>query len=146
MLYFLMNMTDIGGENMDSRKIALRETGTIAIGVAIGTVIIVGIFALWGRFSLSVLLGGIAGALFSILYFFSTAIVSTLAADKAEQQDVDGGKKLLKSSCIIRMPVLAALLILFAKSGYFNVIALMLPLAFVRPTITIAEFFRWEGE
>ena len=131
---------------MDSRKIALHETGVIAIGVLIGTAAMIGVFALIGRFAANVLLGGLVGAVLSILYFFSMAVVSTLAADRAEKQDIAGGKKLLKSSYPVRLLILAALLILFAKSGYFNVIALVLPLAFVRPTITIAEFFRKKGE
>ena len=131
---------------MDSRKIALHETGVIAIGVLIGTAAMIGVFALIGRFAANVLLGGLVGAVLSILYFFSMAVVSTLAADRAEKQDIEGGKKLLKSSYPVCLLILAALLILFAKSGYFNVIALVLPLAFVRPTITIAEFFRKKGE
>ena len=131
---------------MDSRKIALHETGVIAIGVLIGTAAMIGVIALIGRFAANVLLGGLVGAVLSILYFFSMAVVSTLAADRAEKQDIEGGKKLLKSSYPVRLLILAALLILFAKSGYFNVIALVLPLAFVRPTITIAEFFRKKGE
>lgn len=132
--------------SLDSRKIALRETGIIAAGVAIGTAVMAGVFAIIGRFDMSVLLGGIAGAIISVLNFFGSAVVSTLAADRAEQQDVEGGKKLIKSSYPIRMLVMLVLLVLLAKSGRFNVLALVLPLAFVRPTITISEFFRKKGE
>lgn len=131
---------------MNSRKIALRETGIIAIGVLIGTAAMIGIFALIGRYSSKVLLGGIVGAVIAILNFFSMAVISTLAADRAEQQDPEGGKKLLKGSYPIRFLVLAVLLILFAKSGHFHVAALVLPLIFIRPTITISEFFRKKGE
>ena len=130
---------------MDSRKIALHETGIIAVGVLIGTALMVGVFAILGRFSPSVIIGGLIGAILSIANFFGVAVVGTLAADKAEQQDVEGGKKLIKSSYPIRIIVLALLLIIFAKSGFCNVIALVLPLAFVRPTITISEFFRKKG-
>lgn len=129
----------------NSRKIALHETAVIAAGTAAGTAVMIGIFALIGRFDLSVLLGGIAGALIAVLNFFASAVVSTLAADRAEQQDVEGGKKLIKSSYPVRMLVMAAVLILLAKSGHFNVVALVLPLAFVRPTITVSEFFRKKG-
>ncbi len=131
---------------MNSRKIALHETGIIAVGVLIGTALMVGVFAILGRFSPSVIIGGLIGAILSIANFFGVAVVGTLAADKAEQQDVEGGKKLIKSSYPIRIIVLALLLIIFAKSGFCNVIALVLPLAFVRPTITISEFFRKKGE
>lgn len=131
---------------MNSRKIALRETGIISIGAVIGTVVMIGVFALLGHFSASVVVGGLIGTILSIANFFGVAVVGTLAADRAEQQDIEGGKKLIKSSYPIRIAVLAVLLILFAKSGFCNVIALVLPLAFVRPTITISEFFRKKGE
>ena len=78
--------------------------------------------------------------------FFFMAVAATLAADKAEAQDVEGGKKLMKSAYPIRLLVLAVLLILLAKSGYFDVLALALPLLFVRPILTLAEFFRKKGE
>ncbi len=127
---------------MNSRKIALHETFIIAVGQVIGVVAMFGVFALLGRFDLSVLWGGLAGGTMATLNFFALAVVATLAADKAEKQDVEGGKKLLKASYPIRLVVLALLLFLFAKSGWFNVIALVVPLVFVRPTITLAEFFR----
>ena len=41
--------------------------------------------------------------------------------------------------------VLAVVLIACAKSGVFHVLAMVLPLIFVRPTLTIAEFFRKKG-
>jgi len=58
---------------------------------------------------------------------------------------VASGQKLLKGSYPIRLLVLAVVLILCAKSGFFDVLALVLPLLFVRPIITIAEFFRKKG-
>ena len=47
-------------EIMDSKKIVLRETAPVAVGVAVCTVIMVGVFALLGKYDTSVLLGGIA--------------------------------------------------------------------------------------
>ena len=130
---------------MDSRKIVLHETLIILIGEVIGVAVMFGIFALLGQFDVSVLLGGIAGGLIAVIHFFSMAVATTLAADRAEQQDVEGGKKLLKGSYPIRLLCLIVVLFACAKSGYFNVIALALPLVFVRPTITLAEFFRKKG-
>ena len=129
---------------MDSRKIALRETGIIAIGVAIGTGIMIAVFALLGKLDTSVLLGGLFGGTLSVANFFAMAVITTLAADRAEAQDVESGKKLVQGSYPVRMLALAVALFLCAKSGYCNVVALVLPLVFVRPTITLAEFFRKE--
>ena len=131
---------------MESRKIALHETGIVALGVAICVALMFGIYALIGKFSISVLLGGLVGGLVSVGNFFAIAIVATLAADRAEKQDVLGGKKLISSSYPLRMLVLAGILFVCAKSGVFDLIALVLPLVFVRPTITVAEFFRKKGE
>ena len=129
----------------ESRKLVLKETAIIAIGEVICVAAMCLIYALVGKFSISVLLGGLVGLLFATGNFFFMAVAATLAADKAEAQDVEGGKKLMKSSYPIRLLVLAGGLILCAKSGVFDVLALVLPLLFVRPVITMAEFFRKKG-
>lgn len=129
----------------ESRKLVLKETALIAAGEAVCVALMCLVYALIGKFALSVLLGGLAGLVLATGNFFFMAVAATLAADKAEAQDVEGGQKLMKSSYPIRLLVLAGLLILCAKSGYFDVIALVLPLLFVRPVLTIAEFFRKKG-
>lgn len=128
-----------------SRKLVLKETAIIAVGQVICLVIMFGVFALLNKFALSVLLGGIVGAILAVANFFVMAVVASVAADRAQEQDVDGGKKMIKGSYPARILVLAVLLIAFAKSGFFHVLALVLPLLFVRPIITIAEFFRKKG-
>ena len=130
---------------MDSKKIVWRETGIVAAGVLICTALMVGIFALLGSFDASVLLGGAVGALLSIGNFFFMAVGTSLAADKAESQDVKAGQLLVRNSYMIRLVVLAVALFACAKSGVFNLFALVLPLVFVRPVLTIAEFFRKTG-
>lgn len=130
---------------MDSRKIVFKETAVVAVGEVICTGVMIAIFALVGRFDITVVLGGAAGAVLSVLNFFFMAVVASLAADKAEQQDVEGGQKLIKASYPIRILVLAVILIACAKSGLFHVLALVLPLLFVRPTLTVGEFFRKKG-
>lgn len=130
---------------MESRKIVWKETAIIAVGELICTAAMVGIFALLGYYDTAVLLGGIVGAVITTANFFIMAIVASLAADKAEAQDVAGGQKLIKASYPVRLILLAVVLFACAKSGIFNVIALVLPLVFVRPVLTIAEFFRKKG-
>ena len=129
----------------DSRKLVLKETAIVALGEAICVALMCGVYALLGKFGLSVVLGGLVGFLVATGNFFFLAVIATLAADRAENQDVEGGQKLMKSSYPIRLLVLAGLLILCAKSGYFDVLALALPLLFVRPVLTVAEFFRKKG-
>jgi hypothetical protein len=131
---------------MDSRRFVLKETAIVLLGEILCSGAMVGIFALLGKFDSAVLLGAAVGAVLATLNFFFMAVGATLAADKAENQNVKGGKAMIQSSYLIRLVVLFAILFAFAKSGLCNVIALVVPLIFVRPVLTIAEFFRKPGE
>lgn len=131
---------------MDSRKYVLTQTGIIAIGQAVGVAVMLGIFALLGRFDYTVVLGSLMGALVATLNFFFMAVSLTLAADRATEQDVKGGKGVVKSSYAIRILVMFAVLFACAKSGHFQVIALVVPLLLVQPTLLVAEFFRKKGD
>lgn len=131
---------------MDSRKIVLRQTLTILVGVAVCSAVMVGIFALLGRYDGSVALGAAVGTVLATLNFFFMAVAAMMAADKAEQQNVKGGQALVQGSYLVRLVVLFLILFAFAKSGLCNVIALVVPLIFVRPVLTLTEFFRKSGE
>ena len=131
---------------MDSRKLVLKEVLIVAIGQMIGLALMLGIYVLTGFFRISVLLGALVGAAVAVGNFFFMAVVASVAADKAQQQDVAGGQKLLKGSYPVRLLILALILFACGKSGYFDVLALVIPLVFVRPTLTVAEFFRKKGE
>lgn len=130
---------------MSSKSILFRETRTVALGMVICTGVMVGIFALLGKYDTAVLFGAIAGALLSFGNFFLMALGTSLAADKAANQDVKGGQALIQMSYIGRMIGLFLLLALCAKSGKCNVLALVIPLVFVRPILTIAELFKKKG-
>ncbi len=131
---------------MDSRKYVFKETLTIAVGEAICVAVMLGVFALLGQFSREVLLGGILGGVIAVANFFFMAVGTALAADKAESQDVKGGQAIISSSYTIRMIVIAVLLFAAVKSGFCNVFASVIPLVFVRPVLTLGEFFRKSGD
>ena len=131
---------------MDPRKIVFQETAIVAVGEVICTAAMVGIFALMGYFNTGVVLGAIVGMVLAIGNFLFMAIGASLAADKAEAQDVKGGQNLLQMSMLLRYAVLFIVLFACGRSKIFNLIALVLPLVFVRPTLTVAEFFRKPGE
>lgn len=131
---------------MDPRKIVFQETAIVAVGEVICTAAMIGIFALMGYFNTGVVLGAIVGMVLAIGNFLFMAIGASLAADKAQVQDVKGGQSLLQMSMLLRYAVLFIVLFACGRSGMFNLIALVLPLVFVRPTLTIAEFFRKPGE
>lgn len=131
---------------MESRKLVLKETAVVLIGQVLCICAMFGVYALLHKFSVKVLLGGIVGGVLAAANFFFMAVGASLAADKAEKDNVKGGKAMIQSSYLIRLVVLALLLFACAKSGYFDLFALVLPLLFVRPTLTIGEFFRKDGD
>lgn len=131
---------------MDPRKFILKQTGIIAAGQALCVGAMLGIFFLLGKYDQTVLLGGIVGGLAAIGNFFFMALGAMLAADKAVEQNVKAGNALVRMSYILRLGVLAVVLFAFAKSGLCNVFALVIPLVFTRPILTVTEFFRKPGD
>lgn len=131
---------------MESRKMIFRETGIILLGEAICTALMLVVFSLFDVFGPKVVWGGIIGALVAVLNFFFMAVNASVAADKAVKQDVRGGSALMRSSYIIRMVAIFVVLAACVKGGIAHPLACVLPLVFVQPIITVAEFFRKSGE
>ena len=130
---------------MDSRKIVLHETSVIAIGETICVPLMALAFFLCGAFDRTVVFGGIAGALIATANFFFMALSTSLAIDKAQQQDVKGGQSTMRFSYIFRLIFMFGALVVCAKSGMMNLLALVIPVFLVRPILMIAEFFRGKG-
>ena len=131
---------------MESKHTIWKDTAVIAIGQIIGTAAMIAVFALAGYFNITVLLGGLAGALIATANYFLMYLYASKAADKAEKdQDVTGGQKLIQMSYMGRMVGVLAVLVLLAKSGWCHVLALALPLAFTRPILTIHELILKKG-
>lgn len=130
---------------MDSKKQIWVDTAPIAIGQMLGVAAVSGIFAFLGRFDITVPLGSLCGAILATANYFLMYLLACKAADKAEQQDVAGGQKLIQLSYMGRMIGLLVALVLLAKSGWCNVIALAIPLALNRPILTIHEWIRSKG-
>jgi hypothetical protein len=126
---------------MDSRKFILKKTAVIALGQLLCVAVMIGVFALLGYYDRSVLLGGIFGGIIAVGNFFAMAVCADLAADKAEQGNVQGGQALVRTSYIGRLAVVAIVLFALVKSGLCNVFAAVLPLIFNRPILTVSEFF-----
>jgi hypothetical protein len=132
--------------SMDSRKFVLQKAGIIALGQAICVAAMIGVFALLGQFDMTVLWGGIVGGVLATFNFLFMGIGAMIAADKAMEDNVAGGNATVRMSYILRLAVLALVLFAFAKSGICNVFALVIPLVFTRPILTVTEFFRKPGE
>ena len=131
---------------MNSRTFILRETLYLLIGEVICSAIIAGIYALIGRYSTGVLLGVLVGAVLGTFNFFMLGVSADAAADKAQEQNVKGGKSLMRLSYSFRLIVLFVILFAFAKSGLCEPLAMVLPIALYRPILMVIEFLRKPGE
>ena len=131
---------------MSIRNPVYRETAAIAVGEVLCVGLMLGVDALAGQLDRAAVLGGVLGGVLAICNFFFMAVGASLAADRAEQQNVKGGTALVRMSFLLRYLVLFLILFAAAKSGRFQVLALVLPLVFVRPILMLGEFFRKSGE
>ena len=130
---------------MDNRKYVLSQVSTVLIGELLLSALMVGVFALLGHFDKSVLLGAAAGAVIATLNHMVLVLCVMAASEKAEKQDVKGGQALVQMSYMGRLIGLFLILVLCAKSGIFNLIALVIPLVFTRPILTITDHFNKKG-
>ena len=131
---------------MDARKFVLKETCIVALGQALCVGLMIGVFALLGNMDTSVWLGGLVGGVLAVANFFFMAISASVASEKAVNQDIKGGQLTMRLSYIVRLAVIFLLLFALVKSGVCHVISAVLPLAFTRPVLFVAEFFRKSGE
>ena len=130
----------------ESRKFVLTKSLVVLAGVLLCSALMCGVYAMIGKFNLSVVLGAAVGTVLATANFFFMAVSATLAADKAESDNVQAGKNLMKSSYFVRLLVLALVLFGCAKSGWFDLFSLVLPRVFVRPVLSLSEFFRKSGD
>ena len=130
---------------MDSRKYVLQQSGIILAGEILCSAVMVGIFALLGKYTSAVLLGAF-GSILAAANFFFMAMGAMIAADKAEAQNVKGGQATISGSYALRLALLFVIMFALLKAEVCNPFALVLPLVFTRPILTVSEFFRKPGE
>lgn len=130
---------------MDSRKIVFKETAVIAIGELVLSAIMVCLFAALGYFRMNVLWSALGGSCIMTLNYFFMAVTVSVAAERASQGEVEQAQKMVQLSSVVRLFVMGVLLFAGIQLGG-NVIALVLPLAFARPILMLAQFFRKKGD
>lgn len=128
-----------------SKHSILKETAMIALGMVICVAAMVGVYALIGKYDLSVLLGAVVGSVLALGYYLSMVICADIAAKKALEQDVKGGQALMQVSHIVRMIFLFGAWVFCALTKCFDLIALVLPMVFVRPIMGVADHISRKG-
>ena len=126
---------------MENRKYILSQSLTMLIGELILSAVMVAVFAVLGYYDTGVLLGAVAGSLVATLNHTVLIIGVLSASKKAENQDVKGGQAAIQMSYMGRLLGLFLILVLCAKSGVFNLLALVIPLLFARPLLTVSDHF-----
>lgn len=124
---------------MDNRKYILSQTLTMLCGELILSVLMVLVFAVLGYYETGVLLGAIVGSLIATLNHTILIISVISASKKAENQDIKGGQAAIQMSYMGRLLGLFVILVICAKSGVFNLLALVIPLMFTRPVLTVTD-------
>ena len=96
--------------------------------VALSAVMVL-VYVLVGKFSRKVLFGALLGTVAELINF-SVMLLSLLKAEKAES--VARGQLSARGNYLLRMVVLLVVLALALKTGYFDPLATLLPLCFMR--------------
>ena len=130
---------------MESRKAVYKELAVIAAGEVVLSAAMVGTFAALGYFTWNVLWGAIVGYLIMIANHFFLAVTVTLAADRAQKGDVKQAQSMIQISGTVRLVAMGAAALIAIKLGC-NVLAVLLPLLFIRPILMLAEFFGKKGD
>lgn len=113
-------------------QIPLVLTELAAVGLMLG------IYAAIGKFAQGVWLGALVGTAAALLNH-GVMILSLLKAEKAENPAK--GQLQVRGMYILRMLALLGILIFALKSGYFDALATLLPLCFMRVAIFVSELF-----
>ncbi len=131
---------------MSAIKYALRETAPVILGVFLCAGVTAGIYGALGAFQMPVLFGALWGAFLASGNYFFIALSAFSASKKAMDQDVKGGAALMQSSYLMRMIVLFLLLVVGVKALNIAPLPSVIPIAMLRPTITVIELLRKKGE
>ena len=139
-----------------------QETAKIALGTAVLTLIMIGVFMILGRFDWTVLTGALLGWAAAVGNFFLMALTvqkaademkptTQPAADEDDQEEDDGeekpeaplsedakrGKQRIQLSYTLRMLGLGVIAILGVTLPWFQSVAVLLPMLFPRIVIML---------
>ena len=120
----------IGGMSVKIQPAVWKETGHIALGVVLGDIVMLVVFALLKRLDYTVLLGALLGSVAAVGNF----LLLGLGAQRA-MEDPDRAKALVQRSYMLRMLGLVAVLVLGVAAPCFHVIAVIVPS--LMPSVTI---------
>lgn len=128
----------------ETKNPVLMQALRVALETLILLGVMVGIFALLGRFSLKVLYSGALGWLVTNLNFFAMCLSVLIHTSDSTAGAAQAAAK-VRISYTLRTVVIFVALFLLLKTGWFQPVALLVPLVFVRPCLMVDQLlFRKE--
>lgn len=140
-------MTTNRGDTVKNKDVLLQVL-RIFLCELLCIAVMLAVYYFMGKLESDVLLGSLAGGLVAIGNFLFLSIAVSRAADKAEAGGEGAAAKATVSvqrNSILRKIALIVIYIILLKSGYFDLLATVLPLVFVQASIYVTEFFRKDG-
>ena len=114
----------------------VKETKRIAVGTVIMLVVMLAVYAVLGKFTVGVLLGGLLGSAYAIFNFFMLGMTLQKAASMTDQQMAHMKVRSSYSTRMIGMLILAA--VAFALP-FVEGIPCLIALLFPRATIFVLQ-------
>lgn len=120
------------------QETVLRETRRIAVGVFSMLAIMLVVYAVMGRFSLAVVLGGLIGSLYAVLNFLLLGMTVQKVAEMREGNE-ELARMQMKSSYNMRMVIMILLIVVAFALPFVDGLACMIPMLFPRLTILVLQ-------
>lgn len=128
---------------MQKHRDVLHQTGRLAVALVVCVGVMLGIYALMGKFTSSVFLGAVIGSLLAIGNFLSLSITVSNALDRAARdQDPQRVQLSIQASSVVRLLALAAIYILLFRAKVCDPVAALIPLLLAQAALKLVEFFR----
>lgn len=145
--------------NNKSKLSLYIDTVWLAIGEAIVAALISVVFLLIGKFSYQVVTGAILGGAVTVLNFLILSVGVNRAINKFVEERGEGEmdeeeadkyakehgmavQNAMMKSYMLRMLLMIGALVLAGVSGWFDIIATVIPLLMYRPILYVTEFIK----
>lgn len=132
---------------MQKHQDILQQVGRMALATAGCSAIMLAIYAVVGRFTTAVLLGGLLGTVIAVGNFLALSITVSNALDRAAAGDNSVKACMsIQSSSVVRTAILAVIYVLLFHAKVCDPLAALLPLLFAQAAIKLIEFFRKDSK
>lgn len=121
----------------------LRQSGQLAVAVALCIAAMLAVYALTGCYTTEVLVGALIGFVLAMGNFLALSITVSNALDRAANGGSPQKAQLeIQTSSVVRPVILVIIYILLFRAELCDPLAAILPLLFAQVCIKLIDFFR----